>query len=90
MAHLMLPSGEDREVLPQGARFTMAELRNLVKGRLEVIELGNGACLVVDFDGWDKELPDNKLATRLYGPLGIAGFVGPALLLEASEREGVV
>ena len=88
MATLMTPDGRTKRVLPsQGGVFTNEELWSLVGGYYEVTRTLDGEMMLVDDDGWRKEVELNIPATRIFALGRTQVILGPALVLEPGEIE---
>ena len=88
MAMMYLPDGRTKQVRPsQGTCFTNEELWAMIGGYYEVTRTLDGEMMLVDDDGWRKELELNIPATRIFVHGRKQVILGPALVLESGEIE---
>lgn len=68
IAQLIRPNGLVTDVMPRnGADFKLDELCKLVECEyIDIVGLPDDLIMIVDDDGRSKNLPVNKIATRLY------------------------
>ena len=60
---------------------TLKKMQEFVGGYIELIYLNNGMCLIINEEGLLLDLPQNLIATELYGHL----IVGDVLYVKPSE-----
>ncbi len=65
-AKIIKANGLIRDITPAGDTFTLAELKEIVGGYIELVWLPHGMVLVVNEDGKMNGLPVNVVATELY------------------------
>lgn len=67
MAKFYRSNGTIEEILPlNGVNFTLAEMQTLVGGYIQIGQTRDGAFMVLDEEGKNKQKPFNMLATQLY------------------------
>lgn len=60
---------------------TLKKMQEFVGGYIELVYLNNGMCLIINEEGLLLDLPQNLIATELYGHL----IVGDVLYVKPSE-----
>lgn len=76
MATIIKANGTVSEITPKnGTDFSLKELRDVVKGYIEIVNLPDGRIMVVNEEGKLYGLPINQQATNLYGYEIIVGDV---------------
>lgn len=88
MATLIKSSGEVIKIAPVEEKFSSAELKVIIGGHIEVVNLSEGRCLVCDEEGLLKNLPQNREATKiLYGEyrVPVQFLVGDIVICNLSE-----
>ena len=83
MAILIKSYGETCEVKPDGKKFSLRKLQELVGGDIEIVPYGS-EMVVCDEEGKLKGRPLNHVATRRYGRF-LDPFVGDVLIVKRNE-----
>ena len=88
MATLLLTTGERNVVEPVGRFFNAKQLKEIIGGNINTINLTNKMSLIVDFNGLERGLPKNDYASSLlcasiYPRKDI--IVGNALLCQTNQ-----
>lgn len=80
--------GRAKNVLPKdGKTFSLDELQKFVDGYIEILFIGNKAVVVND-DGWQRNLPVNQVATKMYrNNGGASAIVGNVLVCDKNMIE---
>jgi Domain of unknown function (DUF3846) len=66
MAHILYPDGSSKEVQPANSTdFRLEELREIVGGSIEILNLKDGRIMVLNESGKLLDLPRNEQATAL-------------------------
>ena len=86
MAMLYTPDGRTKVVRPSGGKFTNEEVWAMLGGYHETLRTIDGERMLVHDEGRLKGLELNIPATRIYVHGRHDVIVGPALVLEESER----
>ena len=84
MAKLIKSTGEIIPIEPDGKKFSLKRLQELVGGYVEFVPIGRGYYVICDEEGKLKDYPYNHVATvmfsRFYDP-----FVGDILVCKRNE-----
>lgn len=65
MATLLLTTGERNDIEPIGRFFNAKQLKEIIGGNFNTINLTSQMSLVVDFNGLERGLPKNEYASSL-------------------------
>jgi hypothetical protein len=82
MALFIKADGTQAPVEPRNGKvFALGELQSLVGGYIELVQLPDGRIMVVDEDGWHKQLPPNEVA----GDLADIMILGDAVVMAGNQ-----
>jgi hypothetical protein len=89
MAKLVTTNGQTLDVQPRNEVFNLKELQEFVGGNIQMLRMPTGKTLVCNENGFNLDLPINKLATLLvqkgYNGAKTQDFVGDVLFVENCE-----